>query len=103
MVEISPGATLLIRSRGRKCDGGSGAGARGRGIDRRKHTRSKRQEAINESTQYTGFIKRLGDDEAWRRGGRGGRKVRNYAGIDDQRRKKFEGEVATGGRGRSVF
>lgn len=62
----------------------TGAGCAGQGIDRRKHTRSKRQEAINESTQYTGFIRRLGDDEAWRRGGRG----RNYAGRDDQRWKK---------------
>lgn len=43
----------------RECDGGGGRICAGQGIDRRKHTRSKRQEAINESTQYTGFIRRL--------------------------------------------
>ena len=87
VAEISPGAMADQIRRG----SATGVGCAGQGIDRRKHTRSKRQEAINESTQYTGFIRRLGDGRSLekRRKGEDTMLAEMHNGW-----KKFEGEVA---------
>lgn len=71
--------------------------ARGKGLteENTQGRKDKRQSTnqLNTQASLDGLVTtKPGEEEE------GGR--RNYAGIDDQRRKKFEDEVATGGRGR---